>query len=177
MIDFVRALEGWGIPVIVLIGIAAIFIILQLIGLFMDTLGKSVPVIMSLFKKIKEKKQAKQNNSAQLTTIMSTLTELKTKQDEVNEFLKEVKSHYDEDNIANRDKWMLDVNTTLHWCKERGKIYDRSVGELTELAEVVKTQTQALELNNKMTSELYKENTRRTWIKNYSYSKWNTYGN
>ena len=50
MIDFVKALEGWGIPVIVLIILAFIFVISNVIGSMADAAGKAVPMIFNLKK-------------------------------------------------------------------------------------------------------------------------------
>ena len=124
-------------------------------------------------------------NSSEIDNMYKTLTDVQTKlpsieakQNEVNDFLKEVKQHYGEDNIAKRDKWMLEVNTTMHWAKERAKVYDSSVNDLIALKDIVKehtnqlkehteqikTQTKTIDkyaeemhLNNEMTSQLYKD--------------------
>lgn len=161
MIDFIRALEGWGIPLVVLIALVFIYVISLVIGTIFDACGKSAPVIINIRKWRKERKEEKKKKNNPLDDISATLKDLKIQQDEVKEFLNEVKKHYDEDNISKRDKWMLEVNSTMHWCRERAKTYDASVKELNDIVEVVKNQQQALEMNNKMTSEMFKQSCRR----------------
>ena len=126
----------------------------------MESCHKAVPPIMKLLKIAKEKKAAKKQRKQDLDNAIATLPEVKN-------LLTDVRKHYNEDNISKRDKWMLEVNTTMHWARDRAEIYDKSVCELKELTEVVKKQSEniekqqaALELNNKMTSDMYKQNAR-----------------
>lgn len=180
MFDFMKALEGWGIPLIILITLAFIYVISLVVGTVCDAFGKSAPVFINIRKWSKKRKEEKKKKkSSQLDQITELLLELKNQKEnnscsnnnqekdiqeisfiELKEFLDEIKKHYDEDNISKRDKWMLDVNSTLNWCKERAKTYDASVKELHELMATVKTQQDALDMNNKMTSDLYKQSCR-----------------
>lgn len=168
MLNFLQALEGWGIPVIVLIILTFIFIIIQLIGEIIEVCGKTVPTFFKIRKWFKNKKQLKLDKINQDKKIATLLIEIDAQQQEVKQLLTEVNKHYDEDNITKRDRWMLDVNCKMKWIDERAKVYDRSVNDLIELTEIVKKQSDALELNNKMTSELYKQNT-RTQILDFSH--------
>ena len=83
-------------------------------------------------KEIKEV-QAKLDKLAQEKEVAEILAAVKEQQAKVEVLLTDVQNHYNADNIAMRDKWMLEVNTTMHWARERAKVYDASVGELTEL--------------------------------------------
>lgn len=189
MLGFLEALGGWGIPISILIFFALVFVILQLIGEFLEVGGKVVPTFFKVRKYFKNKKELKKAKEIQFEENTRTLKEIKEQQERVETLLKEnakrteelealnkknceiiaeFNSHYCAEKISQRDKWMLEVNSTMHWAKERAIVYDSSVSELKELAEVVKSQSNALELNNKMTSELYKQGT-RTQILDFSH--------
>ena len=186
--EFINALAGWGIP----LGLLILAVVIIVLSLVIEAIGKIIKVNMPLFslliKPIKNHLSKKKHQEQLLENIQTTLAQLNNKPEEVksntncseNEELKnfiiDLKNHYTEENIAVRDKWMLDVNTTMHWCKEKAKEYDASVQELKQLAEIVKKQSDnfdkqqaALELNNEMTSELYKQTT-RTEILNFAHS-------
>ena len=166
--EFIKALEAWGIPLFALISIVVLFLIFQLIGAIGDAANKTMPAFMQIFKIIKDKKkekaQAKLDKLAQEKEVAEMLAALKEQQAKVEVLLIDVQKHYNADNIAMRDKWMLEVNTTMHWAKERAKVYDASVGELTELGDIVKQLTsdvkqlnEDLRTNNSMTAQLYKD--------------------
>lgn len=175
MFDFMKALEGWGIPLTVVVGLAFIYIISVVVGTICDACGKSTPLIINIRKWNKKRKEEKKKKKPSSEDMYQLLLEVKTqiknkpeaekssekesceKSSEIKEFLEEIKKHYNQDNISKRDKWMLDVNSTMNWCKERAKIYDSSVKDLHDLMAIVKTQQDALNMNNKMTSELYKQ--------------------
>lgn len=189
MLGFLEALGGWGIPISILIVLALAFVILQLVGELLEVGGKVVPTFFKVRKHFKNKKELKKAKEIQFEENTRTLKEIKEQQERVENLLKEnakrneeleelnkknceiiaeFNNHYCPEKISQRDKWMLEVNSTMHWAKERAIVYDSSVNELKELAEVVKSQSGALELNNKMTSELYKQTT-RTQILDFSH--------
>lgn len=164
----VDALLNWNVPTIVVTILLGVFIICQIVGEIIEISGKTVPVFFKIRKGIQEHRKAKKDKEAQYNDMVETLKSVKTQQGEVKEFLADVKKHYDEDNIAKRDAWMLEVNTTMHWAKERAIVYDSSVNELKALTDVVKKQSEniekqqlALDLNNKMTSDMFKQSCRR----------------
>ena len=189
MVEFLKALGGWGIPLSVLIILAFTFILLQLIGELLEVGGKVVPTFFKVRKHFKNKKEIKKARELQYEQNTQTIKEIKEQQERVEnlltenakraeelealnrrnyEIIEEFNSHYCPEKISQRDKWMLEVNSTMHWAKDRATVYDASVNELKELAEIVKSQSNALELNNKMTSELYKQGT-RTQILDFSH--------
>ena len=162
MIDTLLALENhvW-IPATVFGSLIVILGILQIIGGIMESCHKAVPPLLKIYRVIKDKRDAKKERKEAIESALIALPEVKN-------LLADVKLHYNEDNISKRDKWMLEVNSTMHWAKERAKVYDASVNELKELADVVKKQSEniekqqeALEMNNKMTSDMYKQSCRR----------------
>ena len=50
MFDFMKALEGWGIPLIILITLAFIYVVSLVIGTVCDAFGKSAPVFIIIRK-------------------------------------------------------------------------------------------------------------------------------
>ena len=173
--DVIDAILSWDVPSIVITVALTIFIVCQIVGETIEAFGKTVPVFFKVRKWFSDRKDAKQARINQYNDMANTLKEIKqqqqsikTQQEKVETLLNEVNSHYDKDNISKRDKWMLEVNTTMNWAKERSKVYDSSVKELKELTEIVKTQTSAIDLNNKMTSDLYKQSARSD-ILNFSH--------
>lgn len=154
-------LEGWGVPAIIITVIAVIFVLTQIVGLIAQLCGKTLPGIFNVIRMIKNKLQENKKKRDQYNRVEETLAEVKSQQSDVKKLLDEINKHYGEDNIKKRDKWMLDVNTTLNWCKERGKVYDDSVKELHDVINAVKDQQEALQMNNKMTSEMFKQSCRR----------------
>ncbi len=184
--DFIRALEGWGVPVAILMVIAGIVVLGLVVEAITKIFGKRVPVLKFIawpFKKWNESRRKKAKLFEDLQASLNQLNnrgcqeeqksvceenDKKLDDSELRVFLEELRAHYTTENIADRDRWMLDVNTTMNWCREKAKGYDASVQELKELTKVVKEQQNALELNNKMTSELYKQAT-RTQILDFSH--------
>lgn len=183
--DFIRALEGWGIPVSILIIIVGIIVLGLLVEATSKIFGKRIPFLKYLIapfkyfiKKHKEKVALFNKMSVMLTEVNKNMPVLATQYENSTKAIEEFNKHYSQDNICKRDKWMLEVNSTMHWAKERAEVYDKSVTELVALKEIVKehtnqlkehteqikTQTKTLEqyaremhLNNEMTSQLYKD--------------------
>ena len=179
LLDF---LHSSGIPAIVLITAGLILLISQIVGELIELCGKTAPTILKIRKWVKAKYDAKKERDQQAKDVAQTLLDIKEQQKRVEtllcesakqnaqniEVIQEFNKHYSPDSISQRDRWMLDVNCKMKWIDERVKVYDRSVSELTDLADVVKHQSDLLNINNKMTSELYKQAT-RTQILDFSH--------
>lgn len=168
MIEIIDALKNWGIPATVISIIVGCFILIQIIGEIIELCGKTVPVFCKVRKLITKYIEYRKKKAGQYARMETTLAAVNIQQQDVKKALDEMNKHYDTDNIAKRDKWMLDVNTKMKWVDERAKVYDASVKELNAIIEVVKKQSeniekqqQALDMNNKMTSEMYKQSCRR----------------
>lgn len=173
--EFIQALEGWGIPIWILIGVTSVIVLSLLVEAIGKIFNLKIPVSIILakpfiyfYKKSKEKKTLFKNMQTTLNNVNEKIPQLEAKYLEATEVIKQFNKHYDVASINERDKWMLTVNTDLKWAHDRAKTYDASVKELNELAKIVKVQQDALELNNKMTSELYKQAT-RTQILDFSH--------
>lgn len=133
MIGYLEYLDA---PVKVGLVIVGGFLVMQIIGEFLEFKGKVVPEFLKVRKFFSRRKQEK-NETAQ------TLREVK-------QLLSEVNAHYSEDNITKRNSWM-------NWVNERAVVYDNSIVDITKnLADV----TQALKDNTKLTEEIFIQSSR-----------------
>lgn len=157
--EWIKALEGWGVPIWVLMGIVGFIVLSLLVEACTKIFGKRVPVLSIIFvkpikyfiaknKARKEKKEEKENL---LKDMHNTLKEVKDKlpgiegeQKHLKEFVDAIMCHCSEENINKRDKWMLSVNSDMKWAHERAKVYDESVGDLIALKDIVIQHTEQL---------------------------------
>ena len=129
-------LEYLDVPVKIGLVIIGSFLVMQIIGEFLEFKGKVVPEFLKVRKFFSRRKQEK-NKTAQ------TLREVK-------QLLSEVNAHYSEDNITKLNSWM-------DWVNERTVVYDNSIVDITKnLADV----TQALKDNTKLTEEIFIQSSR-----------------
>ena len=153
-----------GIPGIIISGFVFIFAILNLIGELCEKAGKIVPEFMKIRKYFQRKKE-------QSVTTQQTLEHVKTLLTDANTLLADVKSHYDKDNIAKRDKWITEVNNTIEWVHERAHLYDESIEWVHERAhlydesiDLLRTTAEnsaiALDNNTKLTEEMFVQQSR-----------------
>lgn len=160
MSEFIESLQGWGIPTLVISIFVGIFLLLQLVGEISEACGKLVPEVMKIRKYFKRKKQEKSKRIQREIEIEDTLKTSTQLQEDVKSLLNEVNMHYSTDNIKMRNDWIRKVDEDRDWMHERATIYDRSVQDLVELTSVVKQLTTDVQLNNKMTSQMYKDSNR-----------------
>lgn len=129
-------LEYLDVPLKIGLIIIGSFLVMQIIGEFLEFKGKVVPEFLKVRKFFSRRKQEK-NETAQ------TLREVK-------QLLSEVNAHYSEDNITKRNSWM-------NWVNERAVVYDNSIVDITKnLADV----TQALRDNTRLTEEIFIQSSR-----------------
>lgn len=138
-----EAIVTLGIPGSIAVVLATMFILLQVIGEFIEAFGKVAPSFLKIRKIFIRK-------SAQKQETLETLREVKT-------LLSEVNTHYSADNIAKRDEWMK-------WVNDRAVIYDSKVEELIDLKSALTDIASALKDNTATTDNLYKESCRTTII-------------
>lgn len=116
--------------------IAAVFLVIQIIGGILDFKGKAVPEIMNIRKYFARRKREKAEAAETLKEVQALLSD--------------VNNHYSADNIAKRDNWM-------GWVNERAAVYDESIEKLRGTMNEV---TQALKDNTKMTEEMFVQSSR-----------------
>lgn len=167
MLDFLKALGGWGISISVLITFALIYVIANLIGELVEVGGKTVPTFFKIRKYFAAKKQAKHDKKAQNEQLATTLNDLKDQHQRLESLITDFNEHYSEDNIAKRDRWMLDVNCKMKWVDERAKVYDAALERLLSLEGTMREQINQAQQNNdkleiytQMTSQMYKDSSR-----------------
>lgn len=137
------AIATLGIPGSIAVVILIIFAVLQLIGEFIEGLGKVAPAILSVRKWIQRRNEKKRAHELAIT---QTLAQVQT-------LLSEVNTHYSEDNITQRDTW-------IQWVNDRAVIYDQTVEELIELKRFLDSIATALAENARTTDEMFKESCR-----------------
>lgn len=129
-------LEYLNVPVKIGLIIVGCFVIMQIIGEFLEFKGKIVPEFLKV-RKYFARKKAEKNETAQ------TLKEVK-------QLLGDVNAHYSDDNITKRNGWM-------QWVNDRAIVYDNSIVEISKnLSDV----TQALRDNTKLTEEMFVQSSR-----------------
>ena len=125
--DLIKGIEFLGIPMTIAIIAVGLFLILQIIGEFLEFKGKAVPEFIKIRKYFKRRKEEKLQQKALLEKVQKSL-------DEIN-------IHYNTDNITKRNEWMERVNNGL---EEHNKIFQ----DLMLFQDALKT-------NNELTLDLY----------------------
>lgn len=125
-------IEYLNLPAKVAITMAGLFLVMNVIGEFLEFKGKVVPEFIKIRKFFSRKRRERADfmRAAQL--------------------LSEINLHYSNDNITKRDEWM-------QWVNQRAVEYDKSIIEIKENFESV---TQALDANTKMTEEMFIQSSR-----------------
>ena len=136
MLEYIEYLN---LPSKVVLTIVGIFFVLQIIGELLEFKGKIVPEFLKIRKYFMRKKNERKE-------ISKTLKE-------VRQLLNDVNVHYSADNITKRDSWM-------QWVNDRAKVYDSSIGEISEISRNLTSVTQALKDCTKMTEEMFVQNSR-----------------
>lgn len=129
-------LEYLDVPVKIGLAIIGCFLVMQIIGEFLEFKGKVVPEFLKVRKFFSRRKTEKAETAQTLK--------------EVKQLLGEVNAHYSADNITKRDSWM-------QWVNSRADVYDKSIVDITQsLADV----TSALNANTKLTEEMFVQSSR-----------------
>lgn len=97
--DLLKGIEYLGIPATIAIILVGLFVALQIIGEIVEVFGKVAPEFLKVRKYFSRKKKEREEN-------MKMIKDCK-------ELLSEFSSHYDEDNITKRDKWMTKVDNSV----------------------------------------------------------------
>ena len=147
MDDFLKAVEYLGIPATIAIMLVALFLVLQLIGEIVEVCGKVVPEFLKVRKYFSRRKKEREEER-------QTIKECK-------ELLSEFNSHYDEDNIAKRNKWMNKVDNSVKNNDQFIHTLDSKIDKLLVDNENIKTQLHQVKSNvleneaDRLRSELF----------------------
>ena len=139
MSGIMDAVEYLGIPGTIACSIVALYLVMQIIGEFVELCGKAVPEFFKIRKFFVRKKHEHKE-------MLMTLKETK-------QILADFNMHYNEDNITQRDNW-------IRWVNSRAEVYDAALNELILLKD-------KLNENNEITLDLY-INTNRNRILDFA---------
>ena len=131
-----EAIATLGIPGSIAVVMLILFAVLQLIGEFLEAIGKVAPTALKVRKILIEKKRKARETQQTLN--------------EVRALLQEVSGHLDPASIAKRDAWMA-------WVNQRAEVYDNTI---VEYRNAIDTVAAALNNNTKMTEKMFVENSR-----------------
>ena len=137
------AIATLGIPGSIAVALLLAFALLQLIGEFIEAVGKVAPAFMTIRKIIMRRRKLRREHEQE---VQQTLKDVKL-------LLDDVHSHYSQDNITQRDTW-------IQWVNDRAVVYDQKVEELIELKSSLDSIASALAENTKTTDEMFKESCR-----------------
>lgn len=118
----------------IVIAIIVVLLAMQGIGEILEFCGKAAPWFMKLRKRWTIRKQNKENDR-------KTMEEAKAALQENSQYFKEVRSHYNSDNIAKRDAWMKGVNDGLAENRE-------NIRKLSDKVEVISEITLSTHIEN-----------------------------
>lgn len=123
MLSYVEYLN---LPTTVAIILIATFLAIQLVGELLEVKGRAVPEFVKIRKYFARRKMERE--------VIQKMPEVL---ESVQELLDDVRSHYSEDNIMKRDKWIEGVNCKLkkndELFEELNKKLDMNRGDLIEL--------------------------------------------
>lgn len=124
--DLLKGIEYLGVPATIAIMLVGLFVILQIIGEIVEVFGKVAPEFLKVRKYYSRRKREKQENQQMIK--------------ECKELLSEFNSHYDEDNITKRDKWMSKVDNSVKNSDQFIQKLDTKIDKLLEDNESFKEQ-------------------------------------
>lgn len=141
--DILDVIEYLGMPTTIAISLIILFLALQIIGEITEVFGKVVP---EFFKVRKYFSRRKQENA-----------EMKKMIQECKEVISDFNSHYDDDNISKRNKWMTGVDKSVQDIQK----LDGKIDKLLAANENLKTKLDKVESNvleneaDRLRSELF----------------------
>lgn len=144
----INYIEYLGIPAKIALFLVGVFFALQVIGELLEFKGKIVPEFLKIRKYFARKKKER--------IALGKMIDLVDEHQQMAETIKEVKrlladfdTHYSNDNIAKRDKWMQEVNEHISNSAERRKVQDSLMSELNEKLDKNTSVTLSILIENK----------------------------
>ena len=145
--DLLKGIEYLGVPAAIAIGLVGLFIALQIIGEIVEVGGKAVPEFLKIRKYFKRKRKEKEENQQMIKDCRALLSEFN--------------SHYDEDNITKRDKWMNKVDNSVKNNDQFMQILDNKLDKILSDNASLKSQLEQVKSNvleneaDRLRSELF----------------------
>lgn len=143
MSDLLKGIEYLGIPMTFAIVLVGLFVVLQIIGEIVEVFGKVVPEFFKVRKYFSRKKIEKE--------------EMKQMIQECKQIMSDFNSHYDDDNITKRNKWMNGVDKSVQDIQK----LDGKIDKLLDTNEKLKIKLDKVESNvleneaDRLRSELF----------------------
>lgn len=126
MLNYMQYLE---LPAIVISTLAGIFLVLQIIGEIIEFKGKTAPEILKIRKYFKRRKKERMALS-KISDWFDNYNQMSETIEKTKQVLEDFDTHYSKDNIANRDKWITEVNKHITDSEEIRKNQDALMVEL-----------------------------------------------
>lgn len=108
----VQLIEYLGLPVCIATALVGLFLVMQVVGEFLEFKGKVVPEVLKV-RKILSRRRKEKENMRKIAELYPHLQKVPDALDSVQKLLSNVEVHYSHDNITMRDAWMTSVNNRL----------------------------------------------------------------
>lgn len=144
----INYIEYLGIPAKIALILAGIFFALQIVGELLEFKGKIVPEFLKVRKYFARKKR-EHIALSKMTDLLEEHQQMAETIREVNRLLADFDTHYSNDNIAMRDKWMKEVNEHITNSEERRRKQDRIMCELNDKLDKNTAVTLSILIENK----------------------------
>ena len=148
MCKMINYIEYLGIPAKIALILAGIFFGLQIIGELLEFKGKIVPEFLKIRKYFARKKKER-IALGKMTDLLEGHQQMADTIKEVKRLLADFDTHYSNDNIAKRDKWMEEVNEHISNSAERRKAQDLLMCELNDKLDKNTAVTLSILIENK----------------------------
>ena len=145
--DLLKGIEYLGLPATIAIALVGLFMVLKIIGEIIEVGVKAVPEFLKIRKYFKRKRKEKEENQQMIK--------------DCKELLSEFNSHYDEDNITKRDKWMNKVDNSVKNNDQFMQTLDGKLDKILSDNESLKSQLEQVKSNvleneaDRLRSELF----------------------
>jgi hypothetical protein len=145
--DLLKGIEYLGMPTTIAIALVGLFIVLQIIGEIVEVCGKAAPEFLKIRKYFKRKRKEKEENQQMIKDCRALLSEFN--------------SHYDEDNITKRDKWMNKVDNSVKNNDQFMQTLDSKLDKILSDNKSLKSQLEQVKSNvleneaDRLRSELF----------------------
>lgn len=123
-------------PIWLLVGLMAAFGLMQAIGEILEFKGKVVPEFMKVRKWVARRRKERKA-TAEMAELMPSLKSVPEALERATALLQSVEVHYNEDNIALRNKWMDGVDSNIgeirRWMQEMSVKMDKNNEDTLEI--------------------------------------------
>lgn len=137
-----------GLPAWIALGLVGIFLVMQVIGEFLEFKGKVVPELLKVRKYFARRRKEKEN-IRKMAELYPSLQKVPATLDSVNSLLATVDAHYGKDNITMRNKWMQDVDKRLESAERARDENTQSIQKLSEKLDKNNADTLSLLIDSK----------------------------